>query len=571
MMRRLLPFAATVLLGLAAPVAAADDPVKTYKDEVLRILVRQKAYEAKELDRDLREAYAIYIKPWLDRGKPDAPTVIEYDFTGYRNVYEKWAAFETERGYLVKRLGEAGGEEAAKRLALELMEAVHDILKQEAVLAKSKPKSYSVHDQLPAILRWGSTVRLEALTEAIGKVRDEEAMAYLLGEAWERAAKLDSDRRTTAFRTAFLDAFARTGNPAAEAVLVAAATGADRRLRIVGLEGLARLPEAPDPLRERLTAAVAGDACYFVRVAAVEILGGTVKDPRAIPALARALETEMAGPNGALRGHLRRALTAIAGKDLGDAPESWIAFYDRNRAAIDGGTWKPGDDAGSAAAPDEKDSVAFYDIRTVSRRFLIFVDASDTLIKPVDIEVAKRKNFFEWNAMAPKDRHYVSQFELLKTETKKMVDKLPTGAQFNLVIMNGSGKLTPFWPQGLAPAEDVVKRKVAPFLEEVIVGGWAPQIEAIWAAYRMAGADPFGSDLPDAPAADTVFLLSDGVPSGGEIMYGPALVDDVRRKHRFLRMPIHTIRIDDYKDTAELVMKGIAEATGGTYVWRTKP
>jgi hypothetical protein len=87
----------------------------------------------------------------------------------------------------------------------------------------------------------------------------------------------------------------------------------------------------------------------------------------------------------------------------------------------------------------------------------------------------------------------------------------------------------------------------------------------------MAGVDPFGTELPDRPVADTFFLLSDGVPSGGEIMYGPALVDEVRRQYRFIRIPIHTIRIDDYKDTAEEVMKGIADVTGGTYVWRKKP
>jgi hypothetical protein len=54
-------------------------------------------------------------------------------------------------------------------------------------------------------------------------------------------------------------------------------------------------------------------------------------------------------------------------------------------------------------------------------------------------------------------------------------------------------------------------------------------------------------------------------------MYGPALVDEVRRQNRFMRIQIHTIRIANCKDTAEEVMKGVAEVTGGTYVFRTKP
>ncbi|MCU0727688.1 MAG: HEAT repeat domain-containing protein, partial [Planctomycetes bacterium] len=323
-------------------------------------------------------------------------------------------------------------------------------------------------------------------------------------------------------------------------------------------------------LRDKLAEALLTDPCFAVRVAALGGLG-TVADPKSVPLLARALEKEILGSNGVLRAHLRRALVAIAGTDVGEAPESWTAWYDRNRAAIEDGTWKRGEDAGKTGGPDEKDSVAFYDIRTLSKRILLLVDASDTLIKPVDIELAKTKNFFEWNATAPKDRNYVSQYQLLTKETLKMVEALRGNAVFNILIMHGSSQLTPFSPQGMAPANEPAKKAVKPFLDKVVVGGWAPQIEGIWQAWRLAGGDPWGGDLPDEPPVDTVFLLSDGVPSGGQIVYGPALVDEVRRKHRFFRIPIHTIRIDDYKDTAQEFMEGVAAVTGGTAVWRTKP
>jgi hypothetical protein len=315
---------------------------------------------------------------------------------------------------------------------------------------------------------------------------------------------------------------------------------------------------------------VGGDPCYAVRVAALDILREQIPDPRVVPALARALDREIQGANGIFRGLLREALKEIVGRDLGEAPGPWIAWFDKNEKAIEDGTWKKGEDAGSDLPPG-RESVVFYDIRTVSKRIVCLIDASDTLIMPVDIDVAKKQNYFYWRMLGSKDRNYVSQYDLLVRETMSMVEQLKPDATFNLIVMHESSQLTPFWPRGMAKATPKVKKRVKPFLDDIHINGWAPQIMSLWAAYENTGYEPWGLRVPDQPAADTIFLLSDGVPSGGQVIYGPAIVDDIRRHHRWARIPIHTIRVYDFKDTAEEVMKGIAEVTGGTYVWRKKP
>ncbi len=554
--------------GAAPPAPAAA--LKTYKKEMSRILLQERRYETKDMKRDLREAYAAYIKPWLDRGKPNAPKEIEYDFSGYRWVYKTWWGFALAKGEAAKKLAAAGGTEAAKRLLAALLRALDEVVKEDRALAQSRPVAFSMHDQVPAIRRYAALTYRDALVSALGSLKDGAALSWLLGKGLESVAKWQRSRRSDLARIALLDALARTGAAAVKPLLVSAAESASRRLRIVGLEGLARLPEERRALRERLTGALLTDPCFAVRVAALEALSRTAAGPAAVPARARALETEIQGENGILRTHLRNALRKIVGRDLGDAPESWLAWYRKHEKAIRDGTWQKGGDEGGTVK-DERETVSFYDIRTISKRILALIDASDTLIIPVDIELAKTKNFFEWNALAKKDRNYVSQYDLLKRETLGMVEKLRPGSRFNLLLMNGSNQLTPFCKQGMAAAGARAKKEVAAFLDHVVVGGWAPQIEGLLEASRMAGTDPWGGEPPDAPAVDTIFLLSDGVPSGGPIVYGPAIVDDVRRRHRFLRIVIHTIRIGDFKDTAEEVMKGIAEATGGKYTWRKKP
>ena len=60
-------------VALALFTLFAADPVKVYKKELSRVSSRQKMYEAKEIDEELRKAYDTYRAPWRESGKPDAP------------------------------------------------------------------------------------------------------------------------------------------------------------------------------------------------------------------------------------------------------------------------------------------------------------------------------------------------------------------------------------------------------------------------------------------------------------------------------------------------------------------
>ncbi len=88
----------------------------------------------------------------------------------------------------------------------------------------------------------------------------------------------------------------------------------------------------------------------------------------------------------------------------------------------------------------------------------------------------------------------------------------------------------------------------------------------------MAGMDPdeADADFPD-PQADTIFLFDSGDPRGGRFMAPQPVVNAFKRYNRFRRFIVHAIRICNEKEASEILMKGIADASGGTYVWMKKP
>ena len=88
---------------------------------------------------------------------------------------------------------------------------------------------------------------------------------------------------------------------------------------------------------------------------------------------------------------------------------------------------------------------------------------------------------------------------------------------------------------------------------------------------RIGGLDPASEVDFKSPQLDTIYLWNRGLPRGGRYMSAAAVVSAFKRLNRFRRVVVHTIRVGDAKEVAEQLMKGIADVSGGTYVWVKKP
>ena len=88
------------VLAASAFAKPETDALKLYKKHLGQVVARERNYEAKAIEEELREAYETYRAPWRQRGGPEAPKVIDYDFSGYDAVYERWVGYAEEKGDL---------------------------------------------------------------------------------------------------------------------------------------------------------------------------------------------------------------------------------------------------------------------------------------------------------------------------------------------------------------------------------------------------------------------------------------------------------------------------------------
>ncbi|MEN8151358.1 MAG: hypothetical protein ABFS86_16195, partial [Planctomycetota bacterium] len=195
-----LPVAVAVLALLAA------DPVRTYKKELGAVTKREKVYLAKGLDDDLRDANRIFRAPWRQRGGPDAPKVIDYDFSGYAGIYERWAEYAAEKGQLARALAGANDTKAAQALVDTLLDVLSRIDRLDREILAGKPKTRSIHDLTPGIKRYAAWLHRDALVAALGSLTETTAVAALHKKLWTKAKNWDKSHRSVCARVALIDA-----------------------------------------------------------------------------------------------------------------------------------------------------------------------------------------------------------------------------------------------------------------------------------------------------------------------------------------------------------------------------
>jgi len=487
-----MPVSTIRILAVVLALVAAD-PVRTYKKELGAVGRREKVYAAKGLDDDLRDAYEVYRAPFRQRGGPDAPKVIDYDFSGYAGIYERFADYADEKGRLAVALAGTNDRKAAETLFDTLLDVLSEIDRLDREILAGKPKTRSIHDLTPGIRRYAAWIHRDAIVAALGTLTEEKAVAALHKTLWTKAGSWDKGHRSARARAALVDALGRTGRD--RTVLETFLEEPSPAVRIAALEAVAgKEPDAP--AKKLLRLARDDDAVFAVREAARRLLGEKAEPP-------------------------------------GDAP-------------------------------------TFAGIPILSKRVIVLLDVSWGADKPLDVELMKTKSWREWRAVAVKDRDWVSQADWMKAETMNLVTELSGDARFDILLLN-EDRVVAMSPKGMVAADERGNRMATGFVEEILPGGFTSQVQGFWEACRRAGSPPYGSEAPEDPAADTFILVSPGVPSGGALLYAPAIVDEFRRAWRFHRIRVHTVRVDDAAEPAEEVMKGIAEATGGTYVHKTKP
>ncbi|MEO0649084.1 MAG: HEAT repeat domain-containing protein [Planctomycetota bacterium] len=308
------------------------------------------------------------------------------------------------------------------------------------------------------------------------------------------------------------------------------------------------------------------------RASAIALLG-SVRRQRSIGPLVARIQVE----EGRLIKDIGDALGELTGKAYGTRVARWREWWRRFESKF----VMPTDEelaklreieARNEADYGKTEDVDYYGIETPSTRMLFVVDVSGSM----DNFVVDRENF------DGDDYRSWRRIDVVRRELQKAVEALEENVEFNILAF--SRDLDP-WRAAPVAANVLQKQAAIEWLGSLeTVGGVedkelasaglvsAADLEAgrtnsyaalmyslgvIDAKGRKLDADDYDLDL------DTVFFLSDGVPSVGDFVDPDDILREVRMVNETRKVAIHTLALGQFRKS---FMELLAEQNGGTFV-----
>lgn len=291
-----------------------------------------------------------------------------------------------------------------------------------------------------------------------------------------------------------------------------------------------RTPEAVAVLHELLH-----DKHWRVRFEAMQQVG-TLRRSSSLPILIERLDLE----TRRLQDDLARVLRLMTGLDHGKTTARWSLWWDDQESNL---VLPPYEVALAAEMAREErreasvSQVTFYGLGIISDRLAFVVDISGSM------SAAAR-----WRDVQTKSEGgpRTTRLAVAKKELSRALKGLSPGVLFNLVFFSSGVSA---WQDELVPMDERVLVEALEFTNRHGAGGGTNVFGALMAAI-------------DDPEVDTLYLLSDGEPSVGELIDTAKIHDRVLRLNETRKIRIHCISIGK----SSTFMKGLAEATGGAYV-----
>jgi len=337
-------------------------------------------------------------------------------------------------------------------------------------------------------------------------------------------------------------------------------------VRCAALESLGRLRE-PQVVDHAI--ASLEDKVWQVRASAALALE-LVRAKRSIGPLITAMEKE----EGRLVDDYSRALEEITGKGMGARTDLWRQWW----TGIEDRFEIPSDEA-LAKAKEQRaknrakympgGATSYHGIETPSRSILFIIDVSGSM----ENEVVEKERF--------KDGDYpsYSRIDIVKTELRRTIEGLEKYVKFNVLSFATE---VDQWKDKLVPANVINKKSADDWVRKLeALGGNSKedlaQAGLVGSANLEAGkTNTYGvlmkaleaagrgkSDKYYEVAVDTIFFLSDGRPTVGELVDPHDILREVRKANELRKVVLHTIAIGEFQKE---FMETLARENGGVFV-----
>lgn len=322
----------------------------------------------------------------------------------------------------------------------------------------------------------------------------------------------------------------------AQGEIIELSRSADSALRMGAAAALVELrtPEAIEVLHHLIV-----DEEWPVRAEAIA-QAVRLRNKATIPILIERLDVE----RGRLREDVYGGLAVLSGKDLGRASTRWRRWWENEGSTF---VVPPVEELERAAkARREREAEAgstrgptFYGVEVFSERVCFVLDVSGSM----------RLNAGEGvDPNGPQDPDKPSRMDVAKDQLADIVRAFPDGKYFNLIFFESEVRSL---DERLVKMKKSVRQKSLRFIrEQYSLGG-----TALYPALRLAFDDPL---------VDTIYLISDGAPTEGEVTEIEEIRAEVRRWNSARRVRIHGITIG--QDST--LLRWLTEDTGGTYTRR---
>jgi hypothetical protein len=249
----------------------------------------------------------------------------------------------------------------------------------------------------------------------------------------------------------------------------------------------------------------------------------------------------MSQETGRLRPDVYSALRILTGFDHGRLPDRWRKWWANEGATFELPTYEKAmlaeDKRVNSAVEGGTKSEHFYGVRVQSERVVFVLDISGSMNLPVgangeDVSTAKPG--------AP------PRIKRAKEELAKTVRKLPDGTLFNIIFFES--EVIAFNTK-LVRMTKAMRRKALRFISDQ----FALRATALYPAIKLAFDDPL---------VDTIYLLSDGAPTVGEITDIADIREEVKRWNSARHVRIHGVAVG--QDST--LLQWLTKDTGGRYL-----
>lgn len=309
----------------------------------------------------------------------------------------------------------------------------------------------------------------------------------------------------------------------------------DRPTRQGAARALGEL-RSPDAIA-RLFELFQEDKDWTVRYEALKAIEN-LRLPQSLPLLIGRIEKETLR----MREEISFSLRMLTG--LGINPTRWKAWLEAEGAEFTLPTFED-----SVAAEDQRKrsrddgsagtTTGFFNIRLVSDRVIFICDMSSSMEEPAKEQPGTG------GSVASTGRGGMTRFALAKLQLLAVLREIPDDTLFNVYFF--SHVIEPF-DKRMKRMKRTTRGKAIKWVNGQFPNGSTNVFDALLAAYLE-------------PSVDTIYLLTDGHPTDGEITDPYEIRERVRHWNATRHVVVHTISLGRYS----ALLEGLAADSGGSY------